>query len=72
MLIISSIIIIGVAGLIANAAYFAILKVQPLREVASALTPEERLRRAYRSAYFTHVSLSNEAKNENGGSAGAY
>ena len=72
MLIISSIIIIGVTCLIANAAYFAIFKDKRLQQVASVLTPEERLRRAYRSAYFMHVSLSNEAKNENGGSAGAY
>ena len=72
MLIISSIIIVGVACLIANAAYFAIFKGQRLQQAASVLTPEERLRRAYRSAYFMHVSLSNEAKNENGGSADDY
>ena len=72
MLIISSVIIIGVACSIANAAYFAIFKCQPLQQVASVLTPEERLRRAYRSAYFMNVSLSNEAKNENGGSADDY
>ena len=72
MLIISSSIIIGVACLIANAAYFSIFKGQRLQQAASVLTSEERLRRAYRSAYFMHVSLSNEAKNENGGSADDY
>ena len=72
MLIISSIIIIGVTCLIANAAYFAIFKGQRLQQGASFLTPEERLRRAYRSAYLMHVSLSNEAQNENGGSADDY
>ena len=63
---------IGVASLVATAAYFAILKVQTLRKVASALTPEERLRRAYRSAYFMHVSLRDEVKNGIGGSADAH
>ena len=72
MYFISMLICIGVALLIANGAYFAIFKVQPLREVASALTQEEKLRRAYRSAYFMHVSLRNEVKNENGGSADAH
>ena len=72
MLIISSVIIIGVACLIANAVYFAIFKGQPLQQAASVLTPEERLRRAYRSAYFMHVSLSEEVKEENGGSGDAY
>ena len=72
MLIISSVIIIGVACLIANAAYLAIFKGQPLQQAASVLTPKERLRRAYRSAYFMHVSLSHEAKNENGGSTDDY
>ena len=50
MLISFSVIIIGVACLLANAAYFAIFKVQPLQQAASVLTPEERLRRTYRSA----------------------
>ena len=72
MYFISMLICIGVACLVANAAYFAIFKVQPLREVASALTPEERLRRAYRNVYFMHVSLGKEVKNENGGSADAH
>ena len=62
----------GVACLVANAAYFAIFKDQRLKQAASVLTPEERLRRAYRSAYFMHVSLSEEAKDENGGSGDAY
>ena len=57
------IIITGVASLIVNAAYFAIFKDQRVQQAASVLTPEERLRRAYRSAYFMHVSLSNEARN---------
>ena len=72
MLIISSIILIGVACLIANAAYLAIFKGHPLQHAAPVLTPEERLRRTYRSAYFMHVSLSHEAKNKNGGSTDDY
>ena len=72
MQIISSIIIIGVACLIANAAFFAIFKDQRPQPSASVNTTEERLRRAYRSAYFMHVSLSKEAKDENGGSGDAY
>jgi len=72
MHIISSIIIIGVACLIANAAYFAIFKDQRLQEATSVLTPEERLRRAYLSAYFMHVSLCKVSMGENGGSGDAY
>ena len=72
MQIISCLIIIGVAYSIANGAYFAIFKGQRLQRVVSVLTPEERLRRAYKAAYFMHVSFRNEAKNDSGGSAGAY
>ena len=72
MLIISSVIIIGVACLIANAAYFAIFKDQRLQKTASVLTPVERLQRAYRSNYFMHVSLINDVESENGGSADAH
>ena len=72
MYFISILICIGMACLVINAAYFAIFKDQRLQKTASVLTPVERLQRAYRNAYFMHVSLSNEVENENVGSADAY
>ena len=72
MYFIAILICIGTACLIANAAYFAVFKDQRIQKAASVFTPLERLQRAYRSAYFMHVSLTNEVENENGGSAGAH
>ena len=57
MYLISMLICIGVALLIANGAYFAVFKSEPIQTHTSELSPEEHLRRAYRSAYFSHVSL---------------
>jgi len=71
MYFISILICIGMACLVINAAYFAIFKDQRLQEATSVLTPEERLRRAYLSAYFMHVSLCKESMGENGGSGDA-
>ena len=48
------------ALLIANGAYLAIFISEPIRTNTSKLSPEEHLRRAYRSAYFSHVSLIDE------------
>ena len=47
----------GVALLIANGAYRAIFKSEPIHTNTSEPSPEEQVRRAYRSAYFSHVSL---------------
>ena len=69
MYLISTLICIGVALLIANGAYLAIFKSEPIHTNTSKLSPEERLRRAYRSAYFSHVSLMDEVgENVEGGS----
>ena len=57
---ISMFICIGVALLIANGAYLAIFKSEPIHTNTSKLSPDEHLRRAYRSAYFSHVSLMDE------------
>ena len=61
MYLISTLICIGVALLIANGVYLAIFKSEPIHTITSELSPEEHLRRAYRSAYFSHVSLMDEA-----------
>ena len=60
MYLISTLICIGVALLISNGAYLAIFKSEPIHTKISKLSPEEYLRRAYRSAYFSHVSLRDE------------
>ena len=57
MYLISTLICTGVALLIANGAYLAIFKSEPIHTNTSELSPEEQVRRAYRSAYFSHVSL---------------
>ena len=69
MYFISILICICMALLIANGAYLAIFRSEPIHTNTSELSPEEHLRRAYRSAYFSHVSLMNEAsENEKGDS----
>ena len=60
MYFISMFICIGVALLIAKGAYLAIFKSEPIHTNTSKLSPDEHLRRAYRSAYFSHVSLMDE------------
>lgn len=61
MFIISSIIVIAVSAVIANAAYFAISRKYFYEEVTKPeLTSDELLRRAYLNAYFAHVSMSDE------------
>ena len=61
MFIISSIIVIVVSAVIANAAYFAICRKYSCEEVMRPeLTSDELLKRAYRNAYFAHVSMSDE------------
>ena len=62
MYLISILICSGVALLIANGAYFAIFKSEPIHTNTSELSREEQLRRAYRSAYFSQVSLADAAK----------
>ena len=57
MYFISMLICIGVALLIVNGAYLAIFKSEPIHTNTSISSPEERLSRAYRAAYFGHVSL---------------
>lgn len=57
MYLISILICTGVALLIANGAYLAIFKSEPIHTNTSELSSEEQVRRAYRSAYFSHVSL---------------
>jgi hypothetical protein len=66
MFIISSIIVIVVLAVIANAAYFSICRKYSCEEVMRPeLTSDELLQRAYRTAYFAHVSMSGELlKNE--------
>ena len=65
MLIISSIIVIVVSAVIANAAYLAICRKYSCEEVMrSELTSDELLKRAYRNAYFAHVSMSDEFLND--------
>jgi len=65
MTIISTIIVMAVLALIANAAFAAITGRYFDEAVTKReLTPEEQLRRAYRSAYFAHVSLADECEPE--------
>jgi len=61
MLIISSIIVIVVSAVIANAAYLAICRKYSSEEVKKPeLTSDELLKRAYVNAYFAHVSMTDE------------
>ena len=61
MFIISSIIVIVVSAVIVNAAYSAICRKYSREEVMrSEVTSDELLKRAYRNAYFAHVSMSDE------------
>ena len=60
MYFISMLICISVALLIANGVYLAIFKSEPIHTNTSELSSEERLKRAYRSGYFSHVSLKDE------------
>ena len=62
MYFISTLICIGLALLISNGAYKAFFKSEPARSNTSNLSPEEHLKKAYRSAYFTHVSFADEAR----------
>ena len=61
MTIISTIIVMAVLALIANAAFAAITGRYSDEEVTRRkLTPEEQLKRAYLSAYYAHVSTLDE------------
>lgn len=61
MFIITTIIVIAMSAIIANAAYFAISRKYFCEEVVRPeLTSYELLKRAYRNAYFAHISLSDE------------
>jgi hypothetical protein len=61
MIIISTIIVMAVLALIANAAFAAITGRYSNYEVTPRqLTPEEQLKRAYLSAYYAHVSTLDE------------
>lgn len=62
MYFVSTLIGIGVTLLIVRGAYRAIVKSEPALTNTSELSPEEFLKRAYRSAYFTHVSLTDEVR----------
>ena len=65
MLIISSIIVIVVSAVIANAAYLAICRKYSCEEVMRPeLTSDELLKCAYRNAYFANVSMSDEFLND--------
>ena len=72
MYLISTLICIGVTLLIINGAYRAIFKSQPAPTNTTELSPEEQRKRAYRSAYFTHVSLADEAGENEGGDSNDY
>jgi hypothetical protein len=72
MYLISILICAGMACLIANAAYFAIFKSEPAHSNTSNLSPEERLKRAYRSAYFAHVSFVDEVRENAEGNTNDY
>ena len=60
MLTISLTISIGVIALILRDAYAAIFHKEPVGVDRLNLSHEQRLRRAYRSAYFMHMSLSDK------------
>ena len=58
---ISTVIVIAVSAVIANAVYFAISRKYSCEEVTKPeLTSDELLKRAYLNAYFAHVSTSDE------------
>jgi hypothetical protein len=61
MFIISTIIVIALFAIIANATYCAISKTYSCEEVMRPeLTSYELLKRAYRDAHFSHLSMSDE------------
>ena len=62
MYFVSTLICTGVTLLIAHGAYRAIVKAEPALTSTSELSPEELLKKVYRSAYFTHFSLADEAR----------
>ena len=65
MFIISTIIVIAVSAVIANAAYFAISRKYFCEEVTKPeLTSDELLKRAYVNAYFAHVSMTDECSKQ--------
>ena len=73
MTLISTIIVMAVLAIIANAAFAAISGRYSDEEATERqLTPEEHLRRAYRSAYFTHASLADEARENEKGKSNDY
>ena len=72
MYFISTLICIGVALLISNGAYIAIRKSEPAHSNTSDLSPIEHLKRAYRSAYFAHVSLVDEVRENVEGNTNDY
>ena len=72
MYFISILICSGVALLIANGAYLAIFKSEPIHTNTPKFSPEEQRKRAYRSAYFTHVSLAAEVGENEGGDSNDY
>ena len=61
VLFISALIIICITVLIGHGVYFAIFETKLSEKVALKLSPDERIVRAYRLAYFTDISLSEEA-----------
>jgi len=65
MFIISTIIVIAVSAVIANAAYLASSRKYACEEVKKPdLTSDELLKRAYLKAYFAHVSMSDESSKQ--------
>ena len=65
MFIISTIIVIAVSALIANASYFAISSKYSSEEVKKPeLTSDKLLKRAYVNAYFANVSMSDECSKQ--------
>ena len=72
MYFISTLICIGVALLISNGAYKAFFKSEPARSKTSNLSPEEHLKRVYRSAYFAHVSFVDEVRENAEGNTNDY
>ena len=72
MYFISMLICIGVALLITNGAYLAIFKSVPTHTNTSELSPDEHLKRAYRSAFSSHVSLMNQMEENVEGNSNDY
>jgi len=72
MHLISTLICIGVTLLIVNGAYRAIFKAEPALTNTAKLSAEEQLKKAYRSSYFTYVSLADEARENEEGDSNDY